>query len=315
MKIKKRDGRLEQFNKNKIKDAIFKAMTSCGVGSDQLASELTEDIVAVLDEQETVETIQDKVVSRLKNSSFDNVYKAYVDYRNERTKVREDKTAILSTIESLVGEKESVGSAHKENANINAKTVSGAHYRIGSEASKDYYKRHLISEEFVEAVDAGKIHIHDMDYYALSINCMQHDLAWAFKRGFSTGNAFISEPKSISAATALTCVVLQSGQTDLFGGESIPAWDHYMEPYVEKSFQKYFKKHLRRLGLTDVVVEQEASKNCFMEHTPVFEDDRVYKAYSWAKQDTINETDQACQAMVFNLNSLACRSGRIHLPE
>ena len=308
--VKKRDGRLEPFNKEKIKNAIFKAMASVGTGNDKLAEELTDDIYLYLEDASSVEDIQDVVVDRLKNSNLEDVYESYVDYRAERTKVRENKTAILNTISTLVLEKESVGSAHKENANINSKTVSGAHYRIGSEASKDYYKRHLIPEEFVEAVDEGKMHIHDMDYYGLSINCMQHDLGYMFRKGFSTGNAYISEPNSISSATALTCVVLQSGQTDLFGGESIPAWDHYMEPYVEKSFKKYFKKHMRRLGLTDVVIEQYLNSNCFMEHTPVFENDQVYKAYSWAKQDTISETDQACQALVFNLNSLACRSGR-----
>lgn len=139
---------------------------------------------------------------------------------------------------------------------------------------------------------------------------MQHDLLKMFKKGFSTGNAYITEPQSISSAMALTCVILQSAQTDLFGGESVPAWDYYMEPYVEKSFQKFFKKHLDRSHPAHPNVKSSWLKEYkYLEHTPVFEDDTLYKCYSWAKKDTEEETRQAAQSLVFNLNSLAARAG------
>ena len=143
---------------------------------------------------------------------------------------------------------------------------------------------------------------------------MQHDLIKMFKKGFSTGNAYISEPQSVESAMMLTCVVLQSGQVDLFGGQSIPAWDFYMEPYVEKTFQKAFRKHLRRLDFATLNQQDAWIKEYkYQEHTPVFENDDLYKAYKWAKDDTEREAYQAAQSMVFNLNSLASRSGQSYV--
>lgn len=313
--IRKRDGRIKPFEEGRIYNAIEAAWLAVypkqtDTDATEAVRPLTDAVVALCADEETVESVQDKVVQVLRDHGYSKVADQYANYRAERTRYRESRTEFLEVVDSFFTEDAQDGSSHKENANINASSVSGAFYRIGSEASKDYYQRCLIPKEFVDAHEDGYSYYHDRDYYGLSINCMQHDLLKMFKKGFSTGNAYITDPQSISSAMALTCVILQSGQTDLFGGESIPAWDFYMEPYVERSFQKYFKKHLQRLNFASIA-QQEAycKENHYQEHTPVFESDDLYKAYSWAKKDTEAETYQAAQAMVFNLNSLASRAG------
>lgn len=312
--IVKRDGRTEAFDAAKIKAAIEAAMVAVhkGLTGDlaQKAVQLSEQIAQSTEDGASIESIQDSVEKGLMDAELIEEAKAYIKYRAERTDIREARTHLMKIIDSFFTEKQDDGSSHKENANINASSVSGAFYRIGSEASKDYYNRQMIPKEFVEAYDKGYIRYHDSDYYGLSINCMQHDLPKMFKKGFSTGNAYITEPQSIESAMMLTCVVLQSGQVDLFGGQSIPAWDFYMEPYVEKSFQKAFKKHLRRLDFASLNQQDAWLKEFrYQEHTPVFENDELYKAYKWAKEDVEREAYQGAQSMVFNLNSLASRSG------
>lgn len=312
--IVKRDGRTEAFDVAKIKAAIEAAMSAVhkGLTGDlaQKAVQLSEQIAQSTEDGASIESIQDSVEKGLMDAELIEEAKAYIKYRAARTDIREARTHLMKIIDSFFTEKQDDGSSHKENANINASSVSGAFYRIGSEASKDYYTRCLIPSEFVEAHTNGYLHYHDADYYGLSLNCMQHDLGKMFKKGFSTGNAYIGEPQSITSAMALTCVILQSGQTDLFGGESIPAWDFYMEPYVEKSFKKALKKHLENMAFAPANMQELwVKENGYQEHTPVFENDDLYKAYKWAKRDVEAETYQAAQAMVYNLNSLASRAG------
>lgn len=306
--IKKRDGRTVDFNVTKIEAAIKAA---CEASSTEITEDnlklLSQKIAEACQDGITVESIQDIVENELMAAEMFEAAKSYIKYREKRTAVRESKTALLVSLDDMFEEKVTAGSSHKENANINTKSASGKFYRFGSEASKEYGKAYLMPEEFVE--NFGYIYYHDRDYYGLSLNCMQHDLLKMFKKGFTTGNAYISEPQSIYSAMALTCVILQSGQNDLFGGESVPAWDFYMEPYVNKSFGKFFKKHLLRLGIPQAKVEALLKDYGYQEHTPVFEDDSIYKAYSWAKKDTEEESYQGAQAMVYNFNSMACRSG------
>ena len=82
-----------------------------------------------------------------------------------------------------------------------------------------------------------------------------------------------------------------------------------MEPYVEKSFKKALKNHLENMAFAPANMQELwVKENGYQEHTPVFENDDLYKAYKWAKRDVESETYQAAQAMVYNLNSLASRA-------
>lgn len=311
MQIKKRDGRLVKFQLAKVEDAIVKALSAAEEEAD--ISALFSSLEAQFEKKNEwdVEEVQDIVENVLMEAGLFKTAKAYIKYRQKRSEIREGKSALMDTIHSYFKEDFNEDSSNKENANVNAKAVSGTFYRIGSEASKVYYGLRTLPEDIKESFDKGYIYFHDRDYYGLSLNCMQHDLLKMFQKGFSTGNTFITDPQSISSAMALTCVILQSGQTDLFGGESIPAWDFYMEPYVEKSFKKFFSKHMERLQVASPAMQNKYLKEyTYQEHSPVFENDSLYKAYSWAKQDTEAEAYQAAQAMVHNLNSLACRSGQ-----
>lgn len=161
-KITKRDGRVVDFDSSRIEAAVTAAANAVEAPQqEELIHEIVDSVVAACGESETVESVQDKVIRALEKFGCDNIAKAYSAYRKRRTYIRENSTALLDKIDSFFTEQMSDDSTHKENANINATSVSGAFYRIGSEASKDYYNRQLIPKEFVEAYDKGYIRYHE----------------------------------------------------------------------------------------------------------------------------------------------------------
>jgi ribonucleoside-triphosphate reductase len=102
----------------------------------------------------------------------------------------------------------------------------------------------MIDPRFAEAHLNGDIHIHDLDFYAMTTTCCQIDVKSLLQKGFSTGHGSLREPQTIGSAAALACIAIQSNQNDQHGGQSIPNFDYGLAPYVEKSFRKNYMKAL-----------------------------------------------------------------------
>ena len=83
----------------------------------------------------------------------------------------------------------------------------------------------------------------DADFSLITFNCCQIDLARALKDGFSTGHGYIREPNSIRSAATLACIIIQSNQNDMFGGQSLMGFDTALSYYVKKSFYHLIIKH------------------------------------------------------------------------
>lgn len=128
----------------------------------------------------------------------------------------------------------------RENANVDGDVAMGQMLRFGSETAKAYYLNYLIDPKFAEAHLNGDIHIHDLDFYAMTTTCCQIDLLKLLSKGFSTGHGSLREPQTIGSAAALTCIAIQSNQNDQHGGQSIPNFDYGLAPYVEKSFRRNY---------------------------------------------------------------------------
>lgn len=116
----------------------------------------------------------------------------------------------------------------RENANIDGDTAMGTMLRYGSEAAKQFSESFLMKPEYATAHERGDIHIHDLDFYALTTTCCQIDLLSLFHGGFSTGLGHIREPQSIASYASLACIAIQSNQNDQHGGQSIVNFDYAM---------------------------------------------------------------------------------------
>lgn len=117
-------------------------------------------------------------------------------------------------------------------------------YRYGSESAKAYNLLNLIKPEYAKAHNERDIHIHDLDYYALTLNCLFIPLAKILKGGTDTGNGYIREPNGINSAAAQTAVIIQCNQNQMYGGQAIANVDFDLAPYVEKTYRKNLYKEI-----------------------------------------------------------------------
>ena len=279
----KRDGRLDDFRPEKIIGAVYsaeRAMNRVDDHSSEYATEVCNRVGRYAEGHETlsVEDIQTCILDYLKERDPE-LRAVYEKYRDERSVVRERKEKIYRHFGRILSSDPSCMDIMRENANVRGGTPMGRMLRIGSEASKYYYLSNpdIIPHETAELHRKGIIHIHDLDFYGTSINCLQIPLSDILKRGFSTGHGSVRQPKGIRTAAALACIVLQSNQNDMFGGQSIPDFEYALAPYVKMTFDRYYAEYSND--------------------------------FNKAVEMTWRETYQAMEALIHNLNTMASRAG------
>jgi ribonucleoside-triphosphate reductase len=231
--IRKRDGREVPFEDSKITDAIFKAAMAVGGEDRETAMRLTLEVLGMLKAKYNgtpfgVEDVQDLVEKALIEAGHAKTAKAYILYRSWRTRIREAKGDLMDAVEEILEE------TSRENANV-SNSPSAKMLQVAEAASKKYYLSRLIPEDYAQAHIKGDIHIHDLGFYAKTLNCIQIPLGKLLGEGFNTGHGYIRPPKRPGSATALACIILQSSQNDMFGGQSFGFFDRDMAPYVESA--------------------------------------------------------------------------------
>ena len=167
MKVIKRDGRVVDYDRNKIIVAIQKANAEVDK-NEQVNEEKIDSIVAGIENKHVdnmmVEDIQDMIEQKLMSEGKFELAKKYIIYRYTREMVRRANTTDDS-IMSLI--KNSNKDVMEENSNKNAYIASTQRDLIAGEVSKDLTKRVLLPEKIVKAHEEGILHFHDMDYYLL----------------------------------------------------------------------------------------------------------------------------------------------------
>ena len=347
--IVKRDGRKVAFNRGKIANAIKKALLSVHPDdelSDQdlkLVETLTDEVVSKVEEKAdsasaapTVETTQDIIERVLISHNLSDEAKNFILYRQQRTNVRTYNAELTQIYRDLTSKSTADMDLKRENANIDANAPMGLMLRFGSEGSKDFVKRYVLKPEHSIAHSNGTIHIHDLDFYLLTINCCQINLTELFQRGFSTGHGFLREPQSIQSAAALSCIAIQSNQNDMHGGQSIPMFEYDLAPYVVKSYNKHLRKVIQ-IVLRNDDIDLEDLKN-FIDETyhqnksalseesqeaisaqvrailaQRFEGDELEDNLKYAMTEAYKLTNRECyqamEAVIHNLNSMQSRAG------
>jgi ribonucleoside-triphosphate reductase (formate) len=231
--IRKRDGRIVEFNMEKIVSAVFKAAKAVGGEDRQLAEELGEIVIQYLHKQlgveiPTVEEVQDAVEKVLIETGHAKTAKAYILYRDRRTRLRESKSELMDVVQEILVE------TNRENANV-GNSPSAKMLQIASAASKRYYLSRLIPDEMAQAHIDGDYHIHDLDFYGKTLTCVQIPLGRLLENGFNNGHGFIRPPKRPASAAALAAIILQSSQNDMHGGQSFAFFDRDLANFVTGS--------------------------------------------------------------------------------
>ena len=341
--IIKRDGRRAPFQIEKIADAIFAAAQASGGRDYEMAKDLAQQVVVLLDNENmitlpTVEQIQDAVEKVLVKNGHARTAKKYILYRNERTRAREMNTRLMKVYEDLTFKSSLENDIKRENANIDGDTAMGTMLKYGSEGAKQFCEMFILDTEHSRAHREGDIHIHDMDFYTLTTTCCQIDLLKLFKDGFSTGHGFLREPADIRSYSALACIALQSNQNDQHGGQSVPNFDYSLAPGVAKTFRRSFRDNLAKaldmhagIDLSEELARsllEEVEKSTGLQ--PVFDGKNGFDAAmlerltatvgdnaekvlaftrKYAVKGTRSATYQAMEALVHNLNTMHSRAG------
>ena len=301
----KRDGRVVEFDKKKIIDAITKAMDVTEAGEDiVLAAEIAARISKSEQESMSVEDIQDRVEMELMNSPRKEVAKKYIAYRNQRNLARTAKSREIfqEIIEAQATD------VTRENANMNADTPAGMMMKFASESTKSFVDECLLSEDVKEAVQNGYIHIHDKDYYPTkSLTCVQHPLDKILKNGFFAGHGESRPAKRIETASILGCISMETVQNEMHGGQAIPAFDFYMAPFVKKAYREEIDKiseieNVDYSELKDIQLDDYIKRDLL----GLQGKERVIQH---AVNMTVSRVHQSMEAFVHNMNSIHSRGG------
>ena len=344
-KLKKRDGRLVAFDKEKIAAAIAKAFEATyKPGQEDRAAALAEEVLSILEVEGTaapeVEHIQDIVERVLMDNGYVQTAKAYILYRNERSRAREMNTRLMKVYEDITFSDAVDSDVKRENANINGDTAMGSMLKYGSEGAKQFYQMFVLKPEHARAHQEGDIHIHDLDFYTLTTTCCQIDIKKLFRGGFSTGHGYLREPNDIASYAALACIAIQSNQNDQHGGQAIVNFDYGMADGVKKTFLRYYTRNLAKAlmlwhDMEDPEEELKALRGEIERETGLHpclagcqdyldeERRRLTERYGdeegmaraqrmavhYAEKETDWATFQAMEAFIHNLNTMHSRAG------
>lgn len=307
MQIIKRDGRITEFNEERIIKAITLAMSNTPGGVDiDLATKIADSVRNQIKDkvQVSVYEIQDLVEKKLMGSSRKEVAQAYITYRYNRDVARKAKSKdmFLEIIETKSND------ITRENANMNADTPAGMMMKFASETTKPFVDDFLLSTEARNAVKNGYIHIHDKDYYPTkSLTCIQHPLDKILKNGFRAGHGSSRPAKRIETASIIGCISLETVQNEMHGGQAIPAFDYYLAPYVRLTYKEEVKK-------LEKVIDQDLSRlydakidDYVKAETKELKGDEKYKQL--AINNTVDRVHQSMEAFIHNMNTIHSRGG------
>ncbi len=246
MKVIKRDGRVVDYDKTKIKIAIEKANTE--VTKKEKASiedikTITEYIEELGKKRILVEDIQDIIEAKLMELGKYELAKRYIVYRYTRALVRKSNT----TDESILGLiRRNNKEVMDENSNKNSIIASTQRDLIAGEVSKDLSKRILLPEKITNAWEDGILHFHDADYFIQPIfNCCLINIADMLDNGTVMNGKMIDSPKSFQVACIVTSQIIATVASNQYGGQSIDMI--HLGKYLRKSKEKFEKEIIEEL--------------------------------------------------------------------
>ena len=308
----KRDGRKVPFDKTKIQQAVHKAFIAVDSALTPYAEEKAINIADYIekyfiDKNQTevgIEEIQDLVEKGLMSTRRKDTARAYITYRNERSRQRR----MNGETYQLIREKISATNVQNQNANVDEHSFGGRMGETNSAVLRQLALDEYVSEMARENHMNNRIYIHDLDHYVVgSHNCLSIPFDDLLEKGFNTRQTDVRPAQSINTAFQLVAVIFQLQSLQQFGGVSATHLDWTMVPYVRKSFAKHYREYM------ELVEEKEIDYEFDTCHSWSVDDSEYeaynYKANKYAIAKTKRELKQAAEGLYHNLNTLQSRSG------
>lgn len=283
IKIVKKNGNLEYFNFNKIKDAINSSAERVMINlTDEAINEVIDIVRKLLKTQTTdpsIEQVHSCVEAALEqvNPLVAKSYREYRDYRKDLGHLLE-KVYKRSQAISFIGDKEC--------SNMDSALVTTQRCLIYNCLNKELYKKFFLTSHEIEACKDGYIYIHDMSYRRDTMNCCLFDMANVLKDGFEMSNIWYTEPKSLQAAFCVMGDVILNTTAMQYGGFTVPEVDTVLKKYARMSYKKYYNEYLEIKG---------------SEYTD--------EASSYALKKVKRECEQGYQGIEYKLNTVGSSRG------
>lgn len=283
IKIVKKNGNLEYFNSNKIKDAINSSAERVMINlTDEAINEVIDIVRKLLKTQTTdptIEQVHSCVEAALEqvNPLVAKSYREYRDYRRDLGHLLE-KVYKRSQAISFIGDKEC--------SNMDSALVTTQRCLIYNCLNKELYKKFFLTSHEIEACKDGYIYIHDMSYRRDTMNCCLFDMANVLKDGFEMSNIWYTEPKSLQAAFCVMGDVILNTTAMQYGGFTVPEVDTVLKKYAKMSYKKYYNEYLEIKG---------------SEYTD--------EASSYAFKKVKRECEQGYQGIEYKLNTVGSSRG------
>nr|WP_294682539.1 anaerobic ribonucleoside-triphosphate reductase [uncultured Anaerotignum sp.] len=182
------------------------------------------------------------------------VAKSYRDYRN----YKQDFVKMLDEVYKKSQSIMYIGD--KENSNSDSALVSTKRSLIYNQLNKELYQKFFMTTEELQACRDGYIYIHDMSARRDTMNCCLFNVQAVLAGGFEMGNLWYNEPKTLEVAFDVIGDIVLSAASQQYGGFTVPSVDLLLEPFAEKSYEKYYRRYIG-MGLTARVADKEAMKD------------------------------------------------------
>lgn len=246
MKILKRDGRIKQFNIERIKTAIQKCYIEV-LGEDEglscfksneifIIPSIEIEIERLNKEQVSIEEIQDIIVGVLNKLCVKTIPIAYQRYRDERSFERARKGTLDKEIDKII---ESTSEENTSNGNVDGNKIQSFRALISNYVCSNYSDRKAIPKVYRDK-HMKELYIHDKQYFALPFwNCCNADWQNMFEYGFDLGTTHITKPKSLKTAVDILTQVSSHISSNSFGGTTFPALVSGLTQYAKMSLNKY----------------------------------------------------------------------------
>ena len=302
MNVVKKDLTVEPFNDQKIVDAVNKSASRVMV-------ELTNDdykriidlvwdelIADDIDENTTctVEELHNAVESALDefNPKIAKSYKDYRNYKKEFVHMMDDVFTKSQAIRYI---------GDKSNANTDSALVATKRSLIFNELNKNLYRKFFMTRDELQACKDGYIYIHDQSARLDTINCCLFRVGEVMKGGFEMGNVWYNEPNSLDTAFDVMGDIILSTAAQQYGGFTVPEVDKILEPYAEKSYQKYYKEFLE-IFYSDI-------DGAYIDVLSTSEYKIAEKACEYATEKVKRDFEQGWQGIEYKLNTVGSSRG------
>ena len=249
----RRDGSIVPFNESRIESAIIRAGRATGEFEGEEARLLTRQVIKVLrhrfpHQPPQVEQIQDVVEQTLISANHFATLRAYIVYREQRQKLRQDRKTVVDVAASVNEYLEQ--SDWRVNANANqGYSLGGLILNVSGKVVANYWLNHVYPPEVGQAHRDGSLHIHDLDM--LSGYCAGWSLRMLLNEGFNgvPGKVEASPPRHMSSAVGQIVNFLGTLQNEWAGAQAFSSFDTYMAPFIRKDRLSYdeVKQHIQEL--------------------------------------------------------------------